>query len=93
MLTSCRAVIRAEPASCALTASGEYMNWMSSQACWGNLVLGLRNVPPPPDIDTRSWPLTPAPLALAGISAKPTSASRVAIGAEPLSGLMTERQK
>jgi hypothetical protein len=45
------------------------MNCISSQACCGNLVLGLRNVPPPPDIETMSWPLTPAPLALAGISA------------------------
>ena len=33
-------------------ASGEYMNGISSHACCGNLVFGLRTQPPPPDIDT-----------------------------------------
>jgi hypothetical protein len=68
-LTSVRWVILAAPFRPASTISAEFMNCSSSQACWGNLVFGLIATTPPPDIETKSWPLTPAPGFSAGISA------------------------
>ena len=68
-LTSLRGEIDRVPAARASKASAEFMKASSSQASAGSAVFGLSTLAVPPDMDTKSCPLIPAPGFTAGILA------------------------
>ena len=94
-LTSFRGEIDRVPAARASKASAELMKASSSHASPGFDEPGLSTLAVPPDMETKSCPLMPAPGLTAGIFAYPTAVSRSVIGAVPTpsAGLITERQK